>query len=38
MTIYAKGIVPQVMLEGSLGVNFYAFPPAKKAKFNTTAC
>lgn len=36
VTIYAKDQVPQVMLENSSSVNFYAFPPAKKAKFNTT--
>lgn len=38
ITIYAKEQVPQVMLENSSSINFYAFGGAKKAKFNTTCC
>lgn len=38
ITIYAKEQVPQVMLENSSSVNFYAFEQAKKAKINTTCC
>lgn len=37
-TIYAKGTIPQVMLENTNSLNFYAFPDAKRAKFNTTCC
>ena len=38
LTIYAKEAIPQVMLENTNSVNFYAFPLAKKAKFNSTCC